>query len=105
MMDNNEELEIHVSIADSTYPMNINRKDEELYRKAAREMNDKLNKYREKYPKEDMLVHLKMTAFHFAFKVVCSEDRNDTRPYKDKLDQLAREMEELFQKEGQEEGI
>ena len=52
-----------------------------------------------------MLDHLRMVAFDFAFKVVNSEYRNDTQPYKDKLEQLTKEMEELFQKEEQKEGI
>ena len=78
---------------------------EELYRKAAKEINDKLNMYRERRPEGAMLDHLRMVAFDFAFKVVNSEYRNDTQPYKDKLEQLTKEMEELFQKEEQKEGI
>ncbi len=105
MMDNNEKMRIHLSIADSIYSMTINRKDEELYRKAAKEINDKLNMYRERRPEGAMLDHLRMVAFDFAFKVVNSEYRNDTQPYKDKLEQLTKEMEELFQKEEQKEGI
>ena len=102
-MNDNEKMKIHLSMADQTYTMTINRTDEELYRKAAKQINEKLNTYRARRPEGTLINHLTMVAFDFAFNLAANEHRNDTEPYKQKLDELTRELEERFRKEQAEE--
>ena len=45
-MNDKEKMIIHLDIADRKYGVSINRKDEELYRKAATMINERVNKYR-----------------------------------------------------------
>lgn len=104
-MNDNEKMKIHLSMADQTYPMTINREEEELYRKAAKQINEKLNMYRSRRPEGTIINHLTMVAFDFAFNLAVNEHRNDTEPYKQKLNELTRELEERFRKEQAEEGL
>ena len=58
-MNDSEKMRIRLTIADGIYPMTINRKDEELYRKAATMINEKVNMYRERVAggkREDYIV-------------------------------------------------
>ena len=45
----NDKIKINLQIADSYYPITINRDEEELMREAAKQVNIKLNAYREHY--------------------------------------------------------
>ena len=45
----NDKIKINLQIADSYYPITINRDEEELMREAAKQVNIRLNKYREVY--------------------------------------------------------
>lgn len=98
-MNDSEKMRIRLTIADGIYPMTINRKDEELYRKAATMINEKVNMYRERVAggkREDYIV---MVAFEFAFELVTRHWENDTQPYQKKLDELTRELEERLRGE------
>lgn len=105
MVTDNEKMKIHLSIADQTYAMTINRQDEEFYRKAAKDINEKLNMYRLRHPEGSLVNHLTMVAFDFAFKLTTTEYKNDTQPYLQKLQELTEELEERFREEQKEEGI
>ncbi len=92
-----EKMKIHVLIDNERFPLVIRREDESLYRDAAKQINDKLNKYREEchrrglqYGKER---YLAMVAFELAFENISMRDRNDTAPYREKLMELAKEVE------------
>ena len=43
-------MKIHLLIDNERYPMTIRREDEQLYRDAAKQIDNKLNKYRSYYP-------------------------------------------------------
>lgn len=94
------ERKINLVIADMTFQMTIHsEREEELSRKAAKQINDKLNKYRVHFPKEGMERIVAMVTLDFACKALTLEEKNDTQPFKDKLTALTRELEELFEKE------
>ena len=102
-MNDNEKMKIRLNIADGIYPMTINRKDEELYRKAATMINEKVNTYRERVPggkREDYIV---MVAYEFAFELANKRWENDTLPYQKKLEELTRELEERLRTEDEKE--
>ena len=43
----NDKIKINLQIADSNYPLTINREEEQMVREAAKQVNVRLNKYRE----------------------------------------------------------
>lgn len=91
---------INLVIADMTFPMTIHsEREEEMFRKAAKQINDKLNKYRIHFPKEGIEKLMAMIAFDFSYNALNLEDKNDTQPFKDKLNELTLELEQLFSKE------
>ena len=45
----NDKIKINLQIADSYYPITIDREEEELMREAAKQVNVRLNAYREHY--------------------------------------------------------
>ena len=45
----NDKIKINLQIADSNYPLTINREEEEMVREAAKQVNIRLYAYREYY--------------------------------------------------------
>ena len=99
MMNDKEKMIIHLDIADRKYGVSINRKDEELYRKAATMINERVNKYRERVPGGMREDYIAMVTFDLAFQLTTMESLNDTEPYRQKLAELKRELEERFREE------
>ncbi len=98
-MNDNEKMKIRLNIADGTYPMTINRKEEELYRKAATMINEKVNMYRERIlggKREDYIV---MVAYEFAFELANKRWKNDALSYQKKLEELTQELEKRLHSE------
>ena len=58
---------IRLLIGDVNYPLYIPRSDEQLYRDAARMINDMLNRYRETFPGLSKEQYLAMVALHNAY--------------------------------------
>ena len=89
-------FEIKLMVGGTYYPLTIRRKDERLYREAARRINDKLNRYREHFPQLSEEKYYVMAAVHIAMVNVMLEDFNDTAPYKDKIRQLDKELDSIL---------
>lgn len=89
-------MKIQVLIDSQRYPMIIKRTDEFQYREASRLLNDRLNVYRESYPDMGIMKQWAMTAYEFAFEAVMYKDRNDTKPYRDKLEELGKELDKYL---------
>lgn len=89
-------IRIHVLIDGERYPMIVKRTDEFLYRKAAKSINERLNVYRETYPDIGIAKHWAMTAFDLAFEAMTYKNRNDTQPYRDKLEELGKQLDEYL---------
>ena len=45
-----DKMKIHLLIDKERYPLTIRREEEQLYRDAAKQIDNKLNKYRRAYP-------------------------------------------------------
>ncbi|MDH6535503.1 cell division protein ZapA [Parabacteroides sp. 52] len=86
---------IHVEIADKSYGIWINREEEELIREAAKRLRKKLYQYRQKYAKSELDIKdlLAMVALELAVNNRQWEDKNDTSPFTDKIQQLTNELE------------
>ena len=92
-------MKIHLQIDCQQYPLNIRREDEKLYRDAAKLINNKLNKYRSHMPDMDSNNHWAMAAFEIAFENISMKDKNDTKPYMEKLEELTKILDSYIRKE------
>jgi cell division protein ZapA len=78
--------------------LNIHREDEILYREAAKLIDKTLNKYRKWMPDLDSNKHWAMAALELAFNNVSNKDKNDTKPYVEKLEELTKELDSFISK-------
>ena len=89
-------FEIKLMVGGTYYPLTIRRKDERLYREAARRINDKLNSYRKRYPQLSEEKYYVMSAIHISMVNIMLEDFNDTAPYKEKIRQMDKELDSIL---------
>ncbi len=86
----------NLSMADGTYPVWIDPKDEEIVRAAAKRVNDILNEYKEKWPNVEKEKLLVMVAYKFSLEGLQLKQQNDTAPYTQKIKELTEMLEEYF---------
>ncbi len=99
----NDKLRINLLINNERYPLNIRRDEEQLYRDAAKQINDKLNKYRRTFPEFSDAKYLTMVALELAFENMSIKDKNDTQPYLEKLKELSDDLDSyIVEKNGNE---
>ncbi|MDY3267526.1 MAG: cell division protein ZapA [Phocaeicola sp.] len=98
-----DKLKIHLLIDNERYPLTIKRDEEFFYREAARQIDNKLNKYRRLYPSFSTVKHWTMVALELAYENAKFTDRNDTQPYLDKLKQLEEEIDNCIRNNEEEE--
>jgi len=84
--DNN--FRINIKIDGRNYPLNIDRKDEERYRKAAKVVNETINGFRTRFQNNDQQDILAMTAFQSALNYLRLEDRQDYTQFIDDIKDL-----------------
>ena len=95
----NNKIKINLQIADSNYPLTINRQEEEMVREAAKQVNIRLNAYREYYKNLEPEKIIAMVAYQFSLEKLQLMQRNDTTPYTEKVKELTELLEDYFQKE------
>lgn len=64
------ELSIRVNIAGRTYPLTIDTEEEEQVRKAARQIDEKINELKNQYAVNDMQDYLAMVALELSTKAL-----------------------------------
>ena len=94
-----DKIKINLQIADSNYPLTINRQEEEMVREAAKQVNIRLNAYREYYKNLEPEKIIAMVAYQFSLEKLQLMQRNDTTPYTEKVKELTELLEDYFQKE------
>ena len=97
-----DELEVsytNLQIADSNYPLTINREEEQMVREAAKQVNIRLNKYREVYKNLEPEKIIAMVAYQFSLERLQLMQRNDTSPYVEKVKELTELLEDYFKEE------
>jgi cell division protein ZapA len=93
-MDDKEFLNIHIEIARKAYSLRINREEEELARKAAKQIKTLFDQYQTKYPKSaDEKDCLAMAALQLSIENLQLEKRNDTTPFVEKIQQMTNLLE------------
>ena len=91
----NDKIKINLQMAGASYPLTINREDEEMVREAAKQVDIRLNAYREHYQNVSLERIIAMVAYQFALENLQLKDRNDTEPYTAKI--TDRGIGDLFQ--------
>ena len=87
---------IHVEIAGKSYGIRINRSEEQVAREAVRQIRMKMDQYRKKYSEVDVKDLLAMVAFQLSMTNLQLEDKNDTSPITDKIQELTGELEQYL---------
>lgn len=82
------ELSIKVSIAGRTYPLTIKREEEELIRKAAKEVDDNVRTLQQTYAVKDKQDLLAMAALQMATNALKFSKKEDDTAMISRLDQL-----------------
>ena len=96
MNDDKKMLTIQLRVADSPMSMTIRWEDEEYYREAAKRIDNLLNLYRERFKDQSQDNYLAMVALHLSVAAVRLERKNDTQPFKDKIEELTRTLEDYL---------
>jgi len=98
----NDEFEIKVKVAGRLYPVWLKRGDERqeyLIRKAAKRIEQFELEYRQHFVKSlDDRDILAMAAIEIARDLVILEEKNDTKPFTQKIEQLNATLEDYLKK-------
>lgn len=97
-MEDNK-LSINLNIIDRYYPLRIEVKEEEKIRKAAKLINDKVLQYKQKYSDKDTQDFLAMAALQYVSKVLELENKQDSKPIINELQEIEKELEDYLQKQ------
>lgn len=94
----NEKLTIRVNIADRHYPLNIDLKDEEKIRKAAKKINETILQYKQKYSdkEKDNQDFLAMASLQFITKIIDLEQNQNISRILSGIEQLNAELEDYL---------
>jgi len=67
------EISIKINIADRVYPLKVNMEEEEVIRKAAKLINDRIKEYQDDYAVRDKQDLLSMCVLHYATATINAE--------------------------------
>ena len=87
-----EKLSINIKIDGRSYPLKVDKENEEKFRKAAKIINDIVLQYRQRYQTSDPVDVLAMTAFQFVLKSIDLEEKVDRSPLFDELKKIDEEL-------------
>lgn len=92
----NDKFIITLTVAGDKFPLTIKRSEEELYRRAAAMINDKLNQLRSRYGEGIADKQMKMVALTIAVNYTKTENMQSAGPVFERLEQLDHEVMELL---------
>lgn len=95
MAEMSDKLTIRLMIGKQSYPFNVQRDQEETFRKAGKLINKKLQTYETNWPGQGIEKYLSTVALDVAVQLIRQENRQDTLPFMDTLSELTKEIEEL----------
>lgn len=72
------EISIKINIADRVYPLKINTEEEEIVRRAAKMINDRVKEFQENYAVKDKQDLLAMCVLHYATSNIKAEKKVST---------------------------
>ncbi|MBN2595275.1 cell division protein ZapA [Labilibaculum sp. A4] len=94
-----EKLSIRVNVADRFYPLKIDRNQEEVIRKAAKMINEKVLQYKQRYKDKDTQDFLAMASLQYVIKVIEAENKTDVSPVLEEVKAMEQELREFLDKE------
>ncbi len=81
-MEKQDLLTIRVMILDTSYPIKIRREEEEIYRKAAKQLNERILAYRKKFDRNlNDIDYVIMVAFELSLLSLRLEEERDNSPF------------------------
>ena len=81
-MEKQDLLTIRVMILDTSYPIKIRREKEEIYRKAAKQLNERILAYRKKFDRNlNDIDYVIMVAFELSLLSLRLEEERDNSPF------------------------
>ena len=94
------EISIKINIADRVYPLKISVEEEEVVRRAAKLINDRIKEYQENYAVKDKQDLLSMCVLHYASASIRAEKKasNEDTDVAEKVYQLDSLLNEFFTK-------
>lgn len=92
----NDKIRINLNLAGTTYPVFINRKDEEIVREAAKQVNIRFNRNQLEHPEMLPEKVMAITAFELSLQMQDQKERNDTEPYTNKIKELTEVLDAHF---------
>ena len=92
----NDKIKINLQMAGASYPLTINREDEQMVREAAKQVDLRLNAYREHYQSVSAERIIAMVAYQFSLENLQQKQRNDTEPYTTKIKELTKVLVDYF---------
>jgi len=97
-----EKFLLTLEVAGRKYPLKIKRSEEEAFRYAAKKINTKINQYRVAYGGENSRMttqdFMAMTAIQALAENFSLGDKNNTKPFEDKIDFLISELDNYLKK-------
>jgi cell division protein ZapA len=94
------EISIKINIADRVYPLKINMEEEEVVRRAAKLINDRIKEYQENYAVRDKQDLLAMSVLHYATATLKAEKKvmNEDTDVAEKVYRLDQLLTDFFSK-------
>lgn len=96
MGSGNDLFTINVLVNGVRMPLNIPRKDEELYREAEKLLNTYLNRFQDRYNQKGMEEILTLVAYQLAVIIIQQEKNQEVAPLAVKIQELNKEIAELL---------
>lgn len=97
-----EKFLLTLTIDGRKYPLRINKSEEQAFRDAAKKINTKINQYRVAFGGEnsDMTSQdfMAMTAIQALVENFSLGDKNNTKPFEDKIVSIVRELDDYLKK-------
>ncbi|MBP3229072.1 MAG: cell division protein ZapA [Bacteroidaceae bacterium] len=91
-----EKIQIRLTVGRSIIPLTVSRDKEEVYRLAARAIEEKLGRYRTRYPDQEEERYLAIVLVDFAVRALQAEAAGDTEPYEQLIATLGQELDTLL---------
>ena len=96
MEEKKDKLVIQLLIGKQVYPITVRLDQEEVYRKAARQINEKLGRYEQSYPNLSYERYTSVALLDFAVQVIQTQMQKDQSPYEDVVKRLTDEITQLL---------
>ena len=100
-MEDSEDFTIRLTVWEHTFYVTVKRKEEEIYRTAAKALDTQYNKMIAQYPGQSPSTYMCMAALAIAVLWQKEAARNDTRPLVESMKRMLETLEDAMGTEAQ----